>query len=88
MQAKMLAESATDFVPDAFGPIVPWHGGACPVPSDAVVRLHFRGRAPYVGFAICRELPDKFKASVWQHAPYLGRSDPAMDVIGYQVLNG
>lgn len=77
-----------DFVPDAFGPLVAWNGGVCPVSPDTVVRLHFRGRSPYVGHALNKEMPEKYRASIWQHAPFLGRNDSAMDVIGYQVLNG
>ena len=88
MRIDILPDRAVDFNADAFGPLMPWHGGVCPVSHDTVVRLHFRGRAPYVGYAIHRDMPDKFKASIWQHAPYLGRNDPSMDVIGYQVLNG
>lgn len=87
MQNGFTPDAGGDFVPDPFGPIIPWAGGVCPVAPDTIVRLHFRGRSPYAGYAFNREMPEKYHASIWQHAPFLGRNDPEMDVIGYQVLN-
>lgn len=68
-----------------FGPVINWHGGDCPVEPSQVVMMFFRGRPPYIGKAIWPHMPDRAKASIWQHAPAPGRTDSAYDVIAYRV---
>lgn len=75
-------------VPDQFGPVIPWAGGECPVHPSAIVRLHFRGRNPYVGTAFWDGMPPSLQPSIWLHAPAPGRSDPNCNVIAYQVMHG
>lgn len=83
----IIKDDDRQYVPDQFGPVIAWGGGECPVSPDAIVRLHFRGRAPYVGEALHKSVPDHLKCGIWQHAPAPGRNDPNMDVIAYQVWN-
>lgn len=80
--------SDSHYAADQFGPIIPWTGGKCPVDPNAIVRLHFRGRGPYVGEAIHKPIPKHLQGSIWKHAPAPGRDDPAFDVIAYQVAHG
>lgn len=68
-----------------FGPIVAWSGGECPVDEAAEVRALFRSRRPYIGPAIWPEMPEQGRAAMWQHAPYPGRTNPAADIVAYQV---
>lgn len=68
------------------GPLIPWGGGECPVHPEARVRCHFRGRRPYVGPAINPNVPQDKQASIWRHAPFYGRTDPAFDIVAYEVL--
>lgn len=71
---------------EQFGPIIPWSGGNCPLPIYQRVKVHFRGRAPYVGPAIRRDFPKAAQENMWNHAPAGGgRIDPMYDIIGYQV---
>jgi hypothetical protein len=72
--------------PDAvFGPLVPWHGGECPVDANMVVRCIFRGRRPYIGPAIWPDYPKGKEAAMWAHAPFPGRPNPDGDIVAYQV---
>lgn len=68
-----------------YGPLVEWHGGACPVDPNIQVRCFFRGRRPYVGPAIWPQLRGEDQAIMWQHAPHGRRTDPAADIVAYQV---
>lgn len=66
------------------GPLMPWHGGDCPVDAAQIVRCYFRGRRPYVGQAIPPEIPKG--SEMWAHAPAKGRTDPRFDIVAYQVM--
>jgi hypothetical protein len=68
-----------------FGPLVPWRGGACPVDPNMLVRCIFRGRRPYIGPAIWPDYSKGREAAMWAHSPFPGRSDPAGDIVAYQV---
>jgi hypothetical protein len=71
---------------EQFGPLISWAGGDCPVHPDTRVKALFRGRQPYVGPAIRREMPKEAQENMWQHAPAGGnRFDPKYDIVGYQV---
>ena len=67
------------------GPIIPWAGGDCPVPESTLVRCLFRGRLPYLGAAIWPEMPASARAVMWHHAPSGRRTNPASDIVAYQV---
>jgi hypothetical protein len=73
---------------EVYGPVIPWEGGDCPVSPDVFVRCFFRDRRPYIGRAIFEGLPDAMKSSVWEHAPFKYRADPANDIVAYQVRVG
>lgn len=68
-----------------FGPMNEWFGGPCPVAPETFVRCVFRGRRPYLGEAIYQGLPEDAKEAMWRHAPFGGRVNPQMDIVGYQV---
>ena len=71
-----------------FGEMRQWTGGKCPVAPTQIVRALFRGRRPYIGEAIWSQVPDRLKDSVWMHAPSKGRTDPAADIVAYQLRIG
>ena len=70
---------------EEYGPIIEWAGGECPVSPSTDVRCIFRGRRPYVGKAIWDGLPNNAQKVMWHHAPAPGRSNPASDIVAYQV---
>ena len=74
-----------DFV---YGELVEWSGGYCPVDPNQEVRCVFRDRLPYHGPAIWPSFSKDAAAAMWQHAPHGVRTDPRMDIIGYQVRVG
>jgi hypothetical protein len=79
---EWVGERSPDMI---FGALQDWSGGECPLDPGTLVRCVFRGRRPYVGPAIYPAMPERAKVAMWQHAPCEGRSDTAMDIVGYQV---